>query len=85
MMEHEMGKRWTVSEPALLTFKEAMEFLRVSRSTLYRLMWAGQVRGHKVGSAWRFYQQDLLGALTTPTTERLTDRSAERAPRPLRG
>jgi len=85
MMEREMGRRRVIVEPTLLTFKEAMEYLRVSRSTLYRLMWAGQVRGHKVGSTWRFYQQDLLGALATPATERPLERSAERMPRPLKG
>ena len=46
-------------EDVLLTFKEAMNYLRVSRSTLYRLMWSGQLTGHKVGSTWRFYREDL--------------------------
>jgi excisionase family DNA binding protein len=46
-------------EDTLLTFKEAMGYLRVSRSTLYRLMWSGQLTGHKVGSTWRFYREDL--------------------------
>lgn len=54
---------------ALLTFKEAMDFLRVSRSTIYRLMWAGQLRGYKVGSTWRFYERDLLAAVAAPVTE----------------
>src|SRR5579884_4247819 len=54
MLEH------LAPEETLLTFKEAMSFLRVSRSTLYRLMWSGQLRGHKVGSTWRFHRQDLL-------------------------
>jgi excisionase family DNA binding protein len=45
--------------PELLTFKEAMVYLRVSRSTLYRLMCLGQLTGHKVGSTWRFYRADL--------------------------
>ena len=62
-----------VQEPALVTFKEAMEFLRVSRSTLYRLMWSGQLRGYKVGSAWRFYHQDLLDAVATPAMQRRSD------------
>ena len=62
-----------IQEPALLTFKEAMDFLRVSRSTLYRLMWSGQLRGYKVGSAWRFYHQDLFDAVATPATQRRTD------------
>jgi excisionase family DNA binding protein len=48
-----------VQEDVLLTFKEAMGYLRVSRSTLYRLMWSGQLTGHKVGSTWRFYREDL--------------------------
>lgn len=59
MLEH------LTPEDALLTFKEAMNFLRVSRSTLYRLMWSGQLRGHKVGSTWRFYKQDLRGVVAS--------------------
>jgi excisionase family DNA binding protein len=53
----------------LLTFKEAMDFLRVSRSTVYRLMWSGQLRGHKVGSTWRFYRSELLDAVASPVYE----------------
>jgi excisionase family DNA binding protein len=56
-------------EEALLTFKEAMGFLRVSRSTLYRLMWSGQLRGHKVGSTWRFYKQDLRSVVSSTPVE----------------
>jgi excisionase family DNA binding protein len=48
-----------IQDDTLLTFKEAMNYLRVSRSTLYRLMWSGQLTGHKVGSTWRFYREDL--------------------------
>lgn len=48
-----------IHDDILLTFKEAMGYLRVSRSTLYRLMWSGQLTGHKVGSTWRFYREDL--------------------------
>lgn len=48
-----------IQDDSLLTFKEAMGYLRVSRSTLYRLMWSGQLTGHKVGSTWRFYREDL--------------------------
>jgi excisionase family DNA binding protein len=59
MLEH------IAQEETLLTFKEAMGFLRVSRSTLYRLMWSGQLRGHKVGSTWRFYKQDLRSVVSS--------------------
>jgi excisionase family DNA binding protein len=43
----------------LLTLNEAMEYLRVSRSTLYRLLESGELVGHKVGHTWRFRLQDL--------------------------
>ena len=62
MLEH------IAQEETLLTFKEAMGFLRVSRSTLYRLMWSGQLRGHKVGSTWRFYKQDLRSVVASAPT-----------------
>ena len=53
----------------LFTFREAMEWLRVSRSTVYRLMWSGQLIGHKVGSTWRFLEKDLRGVFReTPYT-----------------
>ena len=48
----------TVSSP-LFTMKETMSYMRISRSTLYRLMWSGKLQGHKVGSTWRFYKSDL--------------------------
>lgn len=48
-----------IEDDVLITFREAMTYLRVSRSTLYRLMWSGQLTGHKVGSTWRFYREDL--------------------------
>lgn len=46
-------------DDVLLTFPEAMEYLRVSRSTLYRLMWSGQLTGQKVGCTWRFWQSQV--------------------------
>jgi excisionase family DNA binding protein len=53
----------------LLTFKEAMAYLRVSRSTLYRLMWSGQLTGHKVGSTWRFYRDDLQASIRAASAQ----------------
>jgi len=75
MIQRQTTMRRVTTEPTLLTFKEAMGFLRVSRSTLYRLMWAGQVRGHKVGSTWRFYQDDLLAAVAAPEIARAPERA----------
>jgi excisionase family DNA binding protein len=66
MIDRRTTVRHAGSGTVLLTFKEAMDFLRVSRSTIYRLMWSGQLCGHKVGSTWRFYEVDLLAAVATP-------------------
>lgn len=68
MLKQRAAPQRVTADTMLLTFKEAMDFLRVSRSTLYRLMWSGQLRGHKVGSTWRFYESDLLAAVASPTT-----------------
>jgi len=46
-------------DDVLLTFKEAQTYLKVSRSTLYRLMWSGDLPSQKVGSTWRFYRADV--------------------------
>ena len=66
MIKQRLAPPRATADTVLLTFKEAMDFLRVSRSTLYRLMWSGQLRGHKVGSTWRFYESDLLAAVASP-------------------
>lgn len=48
-----------VSSLPRFTFKMAMAALNCSRSTLYRLMWSKKLRGYKVGSTWRFREEDL--------------------------
>src|SRR6266542_6865808 len=66
-----------IQDDTLLTFKEAMGYLRVSRSTLYRLMWSGQLIGHKVGSTWRFYRDDLRACVQTTSYAQEQDRSED--------
>jgi excisionase family DNA binding protein len=46
-----------------LRMSDAVTYLGVSRSTILRLMARGQLRGHKVGSQWRFWQEDLAAAM----------------------
>ncbi len=38
----------------VITIGELSEYLRVHRSTLYRLLKNGQLAGFKIGSDWRF-------------------------------
>jgi excisionase family DNA binding protein len=43
----------------LLTLKETLEYLRISRTTLYRFMDEEKIEGHKIGRLWRFYLGEL--------------------------
>jgi excisionase family DNA binding protein len=49
----------TPKESGLLTMKEATDFLRVSRSTVYRLLERGELPGYKIAHRWVFDQKDL--------------------------
>lgn len=41
-------------ETKVITISELAEYLRVHRSTLYRLLKKQQLPGFKIGSDWRF-------------------------------
>jgi excisionase family DNA binding protein len=43
-----------MSDAKVLTVSELSEYLRVHRSTIYRLLKKGQLPGFKIGSDWRF-------------------------------
>jgi excisionase family DNA binding protein len=58
-----------ITQDTLLTFKETMNYLRVSRSTLYRIMWSGKLTGHKVGGTWRFYQSELTASVRVASAQ----------------
>ena len=45
----------------LLTVNELSEYLRVHRSTIYRLLKKGQLPGFKIGSDWRFNVEAIDG------------------------
>ena len=48
------------NEPGdVLTIKELSEYLRISRSTLYKLAQEGRVPCQKVGRHWRFRKQAI--------------------------
>ena len=48
-----------ISYDALLTLKEATAYLKLSRSTLYKLMENGEIKGIKIGKVWRFQRKEL--------------------------
>ena len=43
-----------LADAKVLTVGELSEYLRVHRSTIYRLLKKGQLPGFKIGSDWRF-------------------------------
>lgn len=50
-----------VTEHDLLNLDQAAALLGVSKSTVYRLLDQGKVKGMKAGKQWRFRQYELLG------------------------
>lgn len=48
----------------LLTFEEVKRYLRVSSSTLYRMVQRGKIPASKVGRAWRFRKEKIYTWLT---------------------
>lgn len=48
-----------VDDDRLLTLNEAAATLRASRSKVYRLLKSGDLRGHKVGNTWLFYESEI--------------------------
>jgi excisionase family DNA binding protein len=45
--------------PELMTLSEVAEYLRMSRTTVYRLVQSGKIPGVKIASQWRFRKQTL--------------------------
>lgn len=49
---------------SLFTLKEVLELLKVSRSTLYKFMEKGEIKGIKIGKVWRFRKEDIESFIT---------------------
>lgn len=52
-------------QDVILTFKEAEKYLKVPRSTLYKLLQEGRLPARKVGRHWRFVKSELDDWLKT--------------------
>ena len=62
----------------VLTLDEAAAYLKVSTSTLYKLLQSGRIPARKLGRRWRFAREDLEAWLRGPQGEG----AASRAPSP---
>jgi excisionase family DNA binding protein len=47
-------ERTMLPETKVITIGELCQYLRIHRSTVYRLLKKGQLPGFKIGSDWRF-------------------------------
>ena len=45
--------------PDVMTIEEVIEYLRIPRSSLYKLAQAGRIPCQKVGRHWRFHKEAL--------------------------
>lgn len=53
------GDRTSSAEGEILTVAEVARFLRVPKSTVYKLARLGQLPASKIGKHWRFLRQDI--------------------------
>jgi excisionase family DNA binding protein len=64
--------------PELMTAQQVQELLNVDRTTVYRMLKDGRLKGVKVGRNWRFHPQDLERLYGRPlSSEEGTTRAAE--------
>ena len=45
--------------PDVMTLNEVAEYLRIPRSTVYKLVQEGRIPGQKVGRQWRFRRDTI--------------------------
>ena len=57
--EKEKPMQQTIVDESLMKFNEVRKFLRVSRSTLLRMIERREIPAYKVGNTWRFYPNDV--------------------------
>jgi len=57
----------------ILTIEELSEYLRIPRSTLYKLCQEGRIPSQKVGRHWRF-RKDTIDKWLDESSEGITER-----------
>jgi excisionase family DNA binding protein len=55
---------------SVLTIEELSEYLKISKSTLYKLAQEGKLPGQKVGRHWRFHKEAVDAWLKNQPEER---------------
>ena len=60
-----------INPKEIYTTKEAQDFLKVSSSTMKRLLKKGIIKAYKVGGVYRIWGDEILGLLSPKTGERI--------------
>ncbi|MEW6381429.1 MAG: helix-turn-helix domain-containing protein [bacterium] len=63
-----------VKQEEILTTKEVMEYLKVTRPTVFKLIKTGQLRAAKVGRDYRIYRSDVDDFLKKASNLKVTTR-----------
>ena len=56
-----VAEELSMAEPSdhIMTIESLAEYLKISRSTLYKLVQDGRLPGQKVGKRWRFHREAI--------------------------
>lgn len=53
---------------AVFTIDELVAYLKLPKSTIYKLAQEGKIPGQKIGRHWRFHRETIDAWLTSPAT-----------------
>lgn len=69
-----------VPKDAVLTIDELVVYLKLPKSTIYKLCQEGQIPGHKVGRHWRFHRMTIDQWLRSESTAKGPRRGSKEKP-----
>ena len=61
----------------IMTIQELSEYLKVSKSTLYKLAQEGSLPGQKVGKHWRFHR-DVINSWLASRLDKIREKEKEK-------
>ena len=64
-MNEEIEEKKTVETDEIIDMNQAVKLLETTRSTFYRWLRSGKIKGMKIGRQWRFYREDILAILSS--------------------
>jgi excisionase family DNA binding protein len=68
-----MSSSLDVEPPSIMTIHEVAAYLRIPRSSAYKLAQSGKIPCQKVGRHWRFRRETIDRWLDAAVTERSAD------------